>query len=280
MVRIIADSTCDLSAENQKKYGLTVVPLTVNFNGRIYMDGVDLSQKRFYEMLQTAPKLPTTSQVNPGEFTVAFRQAVENGDEVIGIFIASDLSGTFQSAVIAANIVDPKHIFIVDARSASFGTALLIRQAVILRDKGLDAAEIAKQIQKLANRLYIYAVIDTLKYLKMGGRISSSAAAVGGLLGICPVMEVHDGKISSVGKIRGEKAGMAALLKHMQETGPDFSYGVAFGHAAASERMNEYIKFFKPYLKTENIYTSYIGSVIGTHTGPGVVGIAFIAKEE
>ncbi|MGE4484761.1 MAG: DegV family protein [Oscillospiraceae bacterium] len=283
MIRIITDSTCDLERSEWKALDLTVLSLTINFGARVFKDGRDLSHADFYDMLAKAQKLPTTSQVNPGEFEDVFTKYVEQGDEIVGIFIASDLSGTMQSALIAANAVDPEKIFIVDSRSASFGMALLIREAARMRDTGkYTAAEIARTVQKLALRLRIYAVVDTLKYLKMGGRISGGAAAIGGLLGILPVVEVYNGKVQSIDKTRGEKGGKKALLQLFQKYEPDFEYGVAFGHSNVPDRMKAYMDYFRPHIPVtmRSIHTSGIGSVIGTHTGPGVVGVAFISKEK
>lgn len=147
--------------------------------------------------------------------------------EVVGIFLSSGLSGTYQSAVIAANEVCPDRIFPVDSRSFSFGTALLIREAVRMRNcRQYRAAEIAKAIALLARRIQLYAVIDTLKYLKMGGRLDSKTAFVGELLGIKPVAQLIDGKVEVVGKVRGDNAYIKALFKKLQQTPPDFQYGL------------------------------------------------------
>ena len=170
MIRIIADSTCDLTKEEALSMNIDVVPLTINFEGEIYRDGVDLSHAEFYHKLRQAKTLPTTSQVNPGQFAEVFAPHLQSGDDLIVITLAADLSATLQSAVIAAQDFDSLHIHIVDSRSATFGEALLIRQAVKMRDEAqLSAQEIAERLRILAPRLRIYAVVDTLKYLKMGG---------------------------------------------------------------------------------------------------------------
>ena len=279
MIRIVTDSTCDLSRQEQQSLGIDVIPLTINFDGRIYKDGIDLTHAQFYEKLEKASKLPTTSQINPGEFGQYFEQCIAGGDEVVGIFLSSGLSGTYQSAVIAANEVCPDRIFPVDSHSFSFGTALLIREAVRMRSCGqYRAAEIAKAIALLARRIQLYAVIDTLKYLKMGGRLDSKTAFVGELLGIKPVAQLIDGKVEVVGKVRGDNAYIKALFKKFQQTPPDFQYGFAFGHANAPEKLKACQSFFAPHLQTDQVYTSNVGSVVGTHTGPGGIAIAYIQQ--
>ena len=184
MVRIMTDSTCDLSPERQKALGVEVVPLSVHFGAESFRDGVDLSNAEFYERLRGAETLPTTAQVNPEEFISRFQDHVGAGDQVVGIFLASQLSGTCQSALIARGIVDEANIFVVDSTTVTFGLGLLVEMAAQLRDAGLSAPEIAAQVEQLAGRLRFYAVVGTLKYLKMGGRISGTAAVVGGMLGI------------------------------------------------------------------------------------------------
>lgn len=281
MIRIIADSTCDINAEEQKNLGIEVLPLSITFGQKVYKDGIDLSHSQFYRLLEKSTKLPTTSQINPGEFSMYFKKYMENGDDVIGIFLSSELSGTFQSARIAANAINPEHIFTIDSGTGSFGTALLIKEAVRLRDSGeYTAAEIVTKIQRLVSRLRIYAVVDTLKYLKMGGRIGTYTNIIGTALKICPIVEVYCGKLAVVSKSRGEKGGFNELLKQLNNYSVDYSYGVAFGHSDSPERLQRCVEFLKPHLQTNDIYIGSLGSVIGTHTGPGVVGIAFIEKEE
>ena len=202
---------------------------------------------------------------------------MEKGDEVIAITIASLLSATHASAVLAAQAVAPDKIHVIDSTSGSFGTALLIKHAIKLRKEGkLSAREIADELRALAPRVRIFAVVDSLKYLKMGGRLSGSAAFIGTLLGIKPLIEVKQGKVNAIARIRGEKNIIKTLLEHFQNAKPDLSYGVSFGNADAFEQMQTTIKAFEPVLQGVDIYTSDLGAVIGTHTGPGVVGIGFI----
>jgi DegV family protein with EDD domain len=281
LIKFIVDSTCDLTKEECLSMGLEVLPLTIHFEGETYLDGIDLTPAEFYDKMRHAQTVPTTSQVNPGQFEQAFKPHIDNGDDIVVITLSSKLSATMQSAMIAAKEVSPDRIHLVDSLSASFGEALLIRHAVKLRDsEKYTAKEIADAINKLVPRLRLYAVVDTLKYLKMGGRLSGSAAFIGGVLGITPIIEVIDGRVESVGKVRGEKAGMRALQQYIQESGLDESYGIGVSNADDLAKMDRYIEFLKPSLGSAEIYTGDLGSVIGAHIGPGVVGCAYIAKDK
>lgn len=279
MVRIMTDSTCDLSLERQRALGVEVVPLSVHFGEASFLDGVDLSNGEFYARLREAETLPTTAQVNPEEFIRRFRVHVDAGDQVVGIFLASQLSGTCQSALIARGIVDEKNVFVVDSTTVTFGLGLLVEMAARLRDQGLSAAAIAEQVEALAGRLRFYAVVGTLKYLKMGGRISGTAAVVGGMLGITPILNIRDGVVEAASKSRGRKAAYQWMEKQLQAEPADLSLPVSFGHSDAPEIMAECEAALGGSVSGAEILESSIGSVVGTHAGPGCTGIAYFVKE-
>lgn len=279
MVRIMTDSTCDLSPERQKALGVEVVPLSVHFGAESFRDGVDLSNAEFYERLRGAETLPTTAQVNPEEFISRFQAHVGAGDQVVGIFLASQLSGTCQSALIARGIVDEANIFVVDSTTVTFGLGLLVEMAARLRDAGLSAPEIAVQVEHLAGRLRFYAVVGTLKYLKMGGRISGTAAVVGGMLGITPILNIRDGVVEAAAKSRGRKAAYQWMEKRLEAEPADPALPVAFGHSDSPALMAECEDYFRERLPGMEALESDIGSVVGTHAGPGCAGIAYFVKE-
>ncbi len=280
MIQIFADSTCDLTHQEQERLNILTLPLTIHFEQDSFRDGIDLDSKSFYVKLRQAKALPTTSQVTPEAFEQAFAPIIQRGDDILVVSIASKLSATYQSAVMAAQQVDPDRIHVVDSQSASFGTQLLLYHAVRLRDEGrLSAGEIAKELERLAPRVRLYAAVDTLKYLKMGGRLSGSAALIGELLGIKPLVVVEGGVVRNIAKIRGERKVLKTLLEHFQAARPDLRYGVSFGNSAATPLMEEAIRFFKPHLADAPVYRSDLGAVIGTHVGPGVVGVGFILAE-
>ena len=276
MVRFVIDSTSDITRETREKLGLTMASLTVHFGEQAFKDGVEITHDEFYSRLKTAVKLPTTSQVNPNEFEEIFKKIIDDGDDIVCLCLSAELSGTYSSAAIAAKAIAPDRIFCVDTKSATFGTYLIIKEAVKMRDLGLSAKVIAEKSSQLASRIRFIAVVDTLKYLKMGGRISAAAATLGGILGIHPIIEIRDGKIEVVGKSKGRKAAFSKLIELYLQKPADFSHGFAFGHANAPERLVELMDLFAPFVKTDDVVTSDVGSVIGTHSGPGALGIAYI----
>lgn len=279
MVRIITDSTSDITQAEGASLGIVVVPLTVHFGSESYRDGIDLSKKDFFNKLATVETLPTTSQVPPGEFTTLFQQCVDAGEEIVGIFISSEMSGTFQSAAVAREQVDTEKIHVIDSRSATFELALLVRIAVRYRDKGKSAGEIAELIGSLISRVRLFAVVDTLRYLKMSGRISTTTAFVGGLLGINPIIAITKGRVESIGKARGLKAGLKLIADQVAADPPDPGHPVAFGNSNAPDALRETVEYLTDKFGITDYFEEDIGLIVGTHVGPGAAGIAYIAKE-
>lgn len=276
--RIIIDSTADLSAELKSK--LSIVPLTVHFGDEEYLDGVTIDHKTFYEKLIESDELPTTSQATPDSFIKEFDKVKEAGESAVVITISSKLSGTYQSAVIAAEDFD--NIYIVDSGSATIGSGILAERALELADSGIDAREIAEILNKEKEKIVIIALLDTLEYLKKGGRISKTVAFAGAVLNIKPVISVEDGEIAILGKARGSKLGNNLLVEEIEKSGGvDFEKPVMLGYSGLSDvLLLKYIEDSK-YLwekGLENIRYTAIGSVIGTHAGPGAIAAAFFKK--
>jgi len=278
MIRIITDSTSDFQPAEWEELGVSVLPLSVNFDGKSYLDGVDLTNDAFYEMLEKAEQLPTTSQINPDAFTRVFQKYMDAGDDVVGIFLSSKLSGTYNSALVAAQEVNPNKIFVVDSKTGTFALATLVREAVKKRDAGMGAAEIAVYLNKLVTRIRLVAIVDTLKYLRMGGRISSASALVGGILGIRPMLDVRDGVIESVGVVRGKRSAMQFFLKYLNTHPLDTDLTFSIGHSNTRQECNNLREFLKTYLPIDRAFIGEIGSVIGAHVGPGAFGIAYFEK--
>lgn len=280
MIRIVTDSTSDLSPQRAAELGVEVVPLAVHFGEETFRDGVDITKEEFYTRLAQVDTLPTTSQVPPETFIQVFQRLTEGGDQVLGLFISGAMSGTNQSANIARGIVDEANIAIVETGTVTFGLGLLVETACRLRDQGLSLSELEQKLTQLAGRVRLLAVVDTLKYLKMGGRISGATAVVGGILGITPIITIQDGLVVSVGKTRGRKAGFQFIDKWFQEKeAPDTSLPVTFGHSNAPQVMEECMAYFGPKLAGADLLPSDIGAVVGTHVGPGAGGLAFFVKE-
>ncbi len=278
MVRIVTDSTCDLSKELQAQWKLDVLHLEVRFGNERYRDGVDLQTGEFYEKLAAAKALPQTSQINPHEFAAVFQEAVDAGDEVVCIPISAHLSGTCQSALVAREMVNPRRIFVVDSRNATFGLALLVQQAVRLRDRGLSALEIAAAVEDLKGRVRFLAVVDTLKYLKLGGRISAATAAVGSILNIRPLISVVRGRVENVGRARGQAAAFDWIARRLREDPPDAALPVACGHSCAPQLLQTLMEQFRDFWRPEDCLVCVVGSTVGTHTGPGAVGRGYFAQ--
>ena len=279
MVRIITDSTSDITQEEAARIGVTVVPLTVLFGSDAYRDGIDLTKKDFFEKLAAAEALPTTSQVSPGEFTSIFQTFTDGGDDIVGIFISSMMSGTYQSAEMARELVGTETIHVIDSQAATFALGLLVYEAVRLRDAGKSASEIAGLIRDLLGRVRLLAVIDTLKYLRMSGRISTTTAFVGGLLGINPLITITDGRVESIGKSRGLMAGLKQIAERMLQDPPDTSHLITFGHINAPAFLRETVNYLGGLFGITDYIETDIGITVGTHVGPGAAGIAYIAKD-
>jgi DegV family protein with EDD domain len=279
-IRIITDSTSDIPFEERASLGIDIVPLSVIFDGVKYSDGVELKKERFYEMLEKSETLPTTSQVNPDGFHDLFKGYIDAGDDVIGIFISSKLSGTCQSAVIVKEMLGSDRVFIVDSKSATFGAALLVYEAIKLRDTLTPAQEIYRKLMFLRDRVNFFAVVNTLRYLKMGGRLSSTEAVLGGMLHVKPLISIINGEVKSTGKERGQAAAFANIAKKIIEETPDKNHTIIFGHSNAPEIMKHFISYINEKTGVKPDHTCEIGCVIGTHSGPGCVGLAYITEEE
>lgn len=274
-VRIIVDSTADVTDDIKER--LTVVPLTVHFGEEEYIDGVTIHHKEFYEKLIESDVLPSTSQANPASFADVFEEVASDGESAVVITLASALSGTYQSAMIAAEDYDD--IFVVDSQSAAIGSGILAELALQLADKGMSARDIAERLEKERENVCIVAMLDTLEYLKRGGRISKTAAFAGNILSIKPVISLDRGEIVMLGKARGSKQGNNLLVTEIEKAGGvNFEKPLLLGYTGLSDvLLQKYIADSSALWQgnTERLRTTVVGSVIGTHAGPGAVAVAF-----
>ena len=279
-VKIIIDSTVDISEKYRDR--TEIVPLTVRFGNKEYRDRVDLGSREFYEKLVESDVMPSTSQANISDFAEVFEREVKNGNDVVVITISSKLSGTYNSACIAAQDYSGR-VFVVDSLSVSIGSGVLAEIALELAQVGLGASDIAKRLVAERANVKVVAMFDTLEYLKRGGRISPSAAFAGGLLSIKPVITIRDGEIVILGKARGSRQSNNYLIKEIENAGGiDFCKPLLLGYTGFDDSvLQKYIEDSRHIWEgnTGELETAIVGSAVGTHAGPGAIAIAFYVKK-
>ena len=281
-IKFLVDSASDILPEEAQKLGVIVLPMTITFGEKQYADCVDLSHSEFYEKLIETDQLPVTSQIVPAQFETAIEWALGDGDELIILALSSKLSGTYQSALIAASGYGGR-VKVVDTENVCIGERLLLLRALALRDKGMSADEIVERLNQEKKQVRLLALLDTLEYLKKGGRISKTVAFAGTLLGIKPVVAVVDGEVQLVGKARGSKNGNNLLRELVQKSnGIDFDRPYCLGYSGLSDH------FLQKYIadsaelwqgQTEELPIATVGCTIGTHVGPGAIAVALFEKE-
>ncbi len=282
-VKLLIDSASDVSFEEAKKLGVELVSMEVRFGDETYFDGVDLMPNMFYEKLVESDELPKTSLINEFRFDEIFEKMTQNGDEVVAITISSKLSGTYFAAVNASEKYAEK-VFVVDSLNACIGERLLLLYALELMQNGLSAREIAEKLDVVKTRINVMAMVNTLEYLKKGGRISSAVAFAGTILSIKPVVGVVDGEVKLIGKAMGSKKANNLLTSLVEQKGGidfDMPFGVVWS-GLDNTMLNKYVtdsdRLWKDYTKDVPAYI--IGSTIGAHVGPGAIGVAFFEKED
>jgi len=283
-IAIITDSTCDLGPGAEALFHIDIVPLLVTFGKDIFLDGVDLTSEEFYARLSKADALPTTSQPSPLTFQELFRRRLDEGKDVVGVFISSTLSGTYQTALMARNQFTPEEqerIILIDSRHSTGNLGILVIEACRKRDQGAEAAAIRDHIAGLIPRLRLYSVFDTLKYLRMGGRLSAAGAVAGNLLNITPVVTLYDGTISVVAKIRRSPNAFRKWLREkILGDLPDPGSPAIFLHSNNPALTAPLREEFKYLFAPENCFDLCLGSVIGTHTGPGAHGLVYVSRDK
>lgn len=278
-IRIVIDSTSDVTQEIIEKYNLKMVPLTVNFENESYLDKVELSTADFFDKLIKSENLPTTSQVSPGAFREAFSEILLEGDQVLGIFLASEFSGTYDSARIAKDMIGSDNIRIVDTKSVCLGSFSLILEAIKLVEQKKTLDEIVEELEVLKGKIVAVAAFDTLKYLEKGGRLSKGQAVVGSLLNIKPILEIKDGKLNPIDKVRGKNKTIKWFDEFIGKNNYDLSdKTVLLFYARNYEQLKELRKTLEEKYKIKDIIEQEVGAVVGTHAGPGVLGVSFLNK--
>jgi DegV family protein with EDD domain len=276
-IRIVTDSVADVPEQLAIKHNIKVLPLTVNFSDASYRDGIDITKDEFFEKLKTATKMPTTSQVTPGIFMEAFNQILEEGDEVVGIFMSSKLSGTYQAAISAKEMIGSEKIHILDSGLVAFAIGQIAVALSVMAENGADAKTLVEKANLMIESTSCRFIVDTLEFLTKGGRLKPAEALVGNLLSIKPILTMIDGELKSVGKARGRKKAMKSVLDWLDVSNIDLNHKlVGLYHAVDADYKDEmkellFLKFPKMIL-TE----SEVGCVVGTHSGPGCIALSFI----
>lgn len=279
MIKILVDSSSELTKKEAEEKGFLFVPISVNIGGREYRDGVDLTKDKFYDLLVNGGEFPQTSQPSPQAFLELFEQAKKNGDEVVAILLSSALSGTYQSAVLAKQMVDYEGIYLIDSLTATGVIQILADYAKGLSEEGKGAAEVAERTDAFKARVHAIAMVDTLEFLQKGGRIGKTAAMIGELARLKPLITLtEDGKVGVIGKAIGKNKAMSFMMKWLEEHPVDEafpSYSIFTSGTANCEQ-------FEEKLEKHGIATAgrlQLGAAIGTHIGPNAFGIVYVGKE-
>jgi len=278
MIRLLVDSTSDFTLEEVKARNMSFVPLNVNFGEESLMDTIELDKDTFYDRLINGDVHPKTSLPAPAMFLEEFEKAKEAGDELICILLSSAISGTWQSAVNAKEILGYEGIYIVDSCSAAYGIRILADQAQKRIEEGCSAKEIAAELEELKGRIYIYAAVDTLEYLQKGGRLSKAAAVIGSMASLKPIIHLdREGNLAVPGKCLGRGKAMNYLLDCLKKHPMDKNYPLYTLYTSGlenPEKLGELLNKEGYQVKGAN----QIGPTIGTHVGPGAFGIIYIAE--
>lgn len=281
MIHIVTDTSADITVAQAQEMGVELVPLEIHFGEKPYYPLQDDSFSIFYEMLEGSKELPTTSQPAPAGYLSIYKQAREAGDDVIVITISGHISGTVQSANLAKDMAKYDRIYVIDSLSAIMGQRLLVEMAVKMRDEGKSAPEIAEALKDAADRIVLIAGLDTLKYLRKGGRIPKSAEMLGNIIGIKPMVELVEGKIVAIGKGRGVQRMMNLCVDAIRERPAiDESMPVYFGYTQREEHGRAFQELVEKELGLQDTVFYPIGSVVGTHVGPGAFAIVYLGKEK
>ncbi|MGI6169123.1 MAG: DegV family protein [Christensenellales bacterium] len=273
-VKIFTDSTSDISQELAKELGVEVIPLTIHFGEEEYIDGITLTNEAFYQKLEQSAVLPKTSQVSVGTMMEAFRQALDDGYDVLGVFLSSKLSGTYQASCIARDTLASDRIHVVDSRQVTVGLAMLVWEAVRLNDGKTSASEIAEKLEVEKGKIIVYGAIETLDYVRKGGRLSAAGKLLGTVLNLKPIVQMDNGRVVAPHRARGNRNALAWIVERLRLTQINLSKGIIYGQANCLDKVKQLQRMVEGVCKFPFSHTLPIGSVVGTYSGPGCVGFA------
>ncbi|HEV7665859.1 MAG TPA: DegV family protein [Chloroflexota bacterium] len=273
-VGVATDSTADLRPEVQERYGLAMVPLIVNWDGQTFRDKLDLTTRDFYTRLRASKTLPKTGAPSLAAFETAFREQLKGHAAVVSVNLASKLSGTYEVARKAAESVDPQRISVIDSGSVSVCLGWLAEMAATLANDGLEPAEIVSRLEEAKGRLRIFALVETLDFLQRGGRIGRAAALAGTLLSVKPILSIRDGEVAPVERVRTMNGALRRLVELVVASGPVERLGVV--DADSARNADDVDQQLRAHYPDMTIDRGELGPVVGTHGGPGVVGVGLL----
>lgn len=275
-IKIITDSTADLPKEIYEKYDVEVLPLLINFGEESYLDGVEITTNEVFERIKKDNILPTTAQVTPNRFAQVYEKYLAEGYKIISIHISSVMSGTYQSACIAKDMIESQDIIVIDSQNVTAALGMLVLKAAKLREKGYNVAKIEEELNRIKYNIRLSVYFDSLEYLVRGGRISKTAGVVGNMLGIKLILEIKDGIMSIKEKIRGNKKSIKKIISDLENANLDSETPVLLidvNNVEIKEALKEYMKN-----NEVNYIECPVGSTVCIHSGPGCCGLAFLTK--
>lgn len=276
MIKIVVDSTSDITKQEAEKLGIVVVPMKVLIDGKEYVAGEDLQTNEFYEKLKKCKDLPQTTQINQDEYLKTIKPLLEEGHSVFAMALSSGLSGSFNSLRLASEELKSENLEIFDTQSVTLAYKILVLETVKLAKKCKDLQELKMKAEKLKEKCGLLAVVDNVKYLIKGGRLSLAAGIAVTALNIKPIVTIKNGKLAVVSKGIGYNNALKNLIKHLKNI--DFSKEISIGHTNDLKRVESFVEMFKFHYDIKVSRIDEIGSIIGTHAGPGCVGIAYFEK--
>jgi len=276
-IALVTDSSSDLTREIYQENGITVVPLTVHFGDESFIDTVEINSSEFFDKLKRSQVMPKTSQPSPADFVAVYERLLKSHDFVFSVHISSKMSGTVQSAQIAAETVNPDVIEVVDGRAVSLVTGLMVLEAAEAIRQGKSVDDVRESIQHVMGSFGLYWTLDTLEYLQKNGRIGRATAFIGGLLSIKPIMSIEEGEIAGVERVRGSNRVFPRILELMHSRiRPGAPIDVIVLHADDEPRGKRWLADVKSEFNCRRTWLTDCGPIVGTHAGPGTIAVAWV----
>jgi DegV family protein with EDD domain len=275
-IKIITDSTADLPNELYDKYDIEVLPLLINFGEESYLDGVEINANKVFDKIEKEKMLPTTAQVTPNRFVEVYKKYLSEGYKIISIHMSSVMSGTYQSAYIAKEMLENQDIIVIDSQCVTAALGILVLKAVKLRENGYSVLKIEEELNNIKGNVKLSVHFDSLEYLVRGGRISKTAGIVGGMLGIKLILEIKDGIMSVKDKVRGNKKSIKKIINDLENVNLDNEVPVILidvNNVEIKEALSSYMK-----VNNVNFIECPVGSTVSIHSGPGCCGLVFLSK--